>query len=272
MNDLHHKAQWTTMKTTRGVIPSGGFTMIEIAISLAVIAFALVAIIGVLPTGLQVQRENREETIINQDAQLWMDAISYGTFGLDYLTNYVDQIERFGPPSAGRFYPNVHFRSAAQMIGLMTYPVAYRSNGRLNVDYSRYSASVVRAINCPLTEQPLTQSNSQGLQATNVAFRYLLICKILPTCSAISFSDPADLEEAVNKTPESYVRQLMILNELSFVAIVEFHWPVYPSATGYRVGHNRKVYQRLCVGTIEEWTSPLTPSVPLVIVRPLGRK
>jgi hypothetical protein len=44
------------------------FTMVEIAISLAVIGFALVAIIGVLPRGLRVQRENREETIINQDA------------------------------------------------------------------------------------------------------------------------------------------------------------------------------------------------------------
>src|SRR2546428_5718272 len=36
----------------------GGFTMIEIAIALAVIAFALVAIIGVLPIGLNVQRDN----------------------------------------------------------------------------------------------------------------------------------------------------------------------------------------------------------------------
>jgi len=45
-----------------------GFTMVEIAIALAVIAFALVAIIGVLPIGMNVQRDNRAETIINQDA------------------------------------------------------------------------------------------------------------------------------------------------------------------------------------------------------------
>src|SRR5262249_16641536 len=44
------------------------FTMIEIAICLAVIGFALAAIVGVLPLGMNVQRENREETIINQDA------------------------------------------------------------------------------------------------------------------------------------------------------------------------------------------------------------
>src|SRR5947207_7764407 len=44
-----------------GVSPRSAFTMIEIAISLAVIGFALVAIIGILPTGMNVQKENREE-------------------------------------------------------------------------------------------------------------------------------------------------------------------------------------------------------------------
>src|SRR6185503_19757012 len=40
------------------------FTMVEIAISLGVIAIALVAILGVLPTGVRVQRDNREDTIL----------------------------------------------------------------------------------------------------------------------------------------------------------------------------------------------------------------
>ena len=39
-----------------------GFTMVEVAISLAIIGFALVAVIGILPAGLNVQKENREET------------------------------------------------------------------------------------------------------------------------------------------------------------------------------------------------------------------
>src|SRR5258708_308441 len=70
----------------------GGFTMVEIAISLAVIGFALVAIIGILPTGMQVQRENREETVIAQDAMVLMDAIRNGAQGMDDLTNYVQSI------------------------------------------------------------------------------------------------------------------------------------------------------------------------------------
>jgi type II secretory pathway pseudopilin PulG len=54
------------------------FTMVEIAIALGVIAFALVAIIGILPTGLQTQRDNREETLVNQDARLLIEAIKSG--------------------------------------------------------------------------------------------------------------------------------------------------------------------------------------------------
>jgi type II secretory pathway pseudopilin PulG len=69
-----------------------GFTMVEIALCLAIIGFALVAIIGVLPAGLNVQKENREETIINQDATVWLDAIRSGALGYDDLTNHVDRI------------------------------------------------------------------------------------------------------------------------------------------------------------------------------------
>src|SRR6266404_3786480 len=74
------------------------FTMVEIAISLAVIGFALVAIIGILPSGMQVQKENRHETIIVQDESMFMDAIRGGAQGLDDLTNYVDAITNWATP------------------------------------------------------------------------------------------------------------------------------------------------------------------------------
>ena len=60
--------------------------MIEIAISLAIIGIALVAIIGVLPLGVNVQKDNREETIINQDATVLVEAIRNGARGADDLT------------------------------------------------------------------------------------------------------------------------------------------------------------------------------------------
>jgi type II secretory pathway pseudopilin PulG len=75
----------------RRKVPSGqaGFTMVEIALCLGVIAIALVAIIGVMPTGLQVQRDNREDTILNQDGRFFLEAIRSGARGSDHLTNYV---------------------------------------------------------------------------------------------------------------------------------------------------------------------------------------
>jgi type II secretory pathway pseudopilin PulG len=71
---------------------NAGFTMVEIALCLAVIAFALVAIIGVLPIGMGVQKSNREETIVNFDAKYLMEAIKGGALGQDDLTNYIVSI------------------------------------------------------------------------------------------------------------------------------------------------------------------------------------
>ena len=70
-----------------------GFTMIEIAIALAVIGFALVAIIGILPMGLNIQKETRERTIINHDAMYFLDALKNSAQGLDELTNFVARID-----------------------------------------------------------------------------------------------------------------------------------------------------------------------------------
>ncbi|HLH55957.1 MAG TPA: type II secretion system protein, partial [Verrucomicrobiae bacterium] len=70
----------TFLKAGRG---NRAFTMIEIAISLAIIGFAMVAIIGILPLGMNAQRDNRQETIINQDASIFMDAVRNGERGLD---------------------------------------------------------------------------------------------------------------------------------------------------------------------------------------------
>ena len=72
-----------------------GFTMIEIALCLAIIGFALVSILLVLPTGMNSQRDTREETIISQDASVLMEAIRGGARGMDDLTNYVYAITNY---------------------------------------------------------------------------------------------------------------------------------------------------------------------------------
>jgi len=63
--------------------------MIEIALCLAIMGFALVAIIGVLPLGMNSQRDNREATVIGQDATVLLEAVRNAARGADYLTNNV---------------------------------------------------------------------------------------------------------------------------------------------------------------------------------------
>jgi hypothetical protein len=120
-----------------GLRSQSAFTMIEIAIALGVIGFALVAIIGILPTGLQVQRDNRAETIINQDGTFWLETIRNGAQGLDNvwletirggalgmadLVDYVDQIElheidEFAGVTNVTTPP---FSSGAEIVGLLS--------------------------------------------------------------------------------------------------------------------------------------------------------
>jgi type II secretory pathway pseudopilin PulG len=70
----------------------GGFTMVEIAIAVAVIAFALVAIVGLLPLGMETQRNNRQETIILHDGAYLLEAIRGGATNMSDLAQYVDAV------------------------------------------------------------------------------------------------------------------------------------------------------------------------------------
>jgi hypothetical protein len=71
---------------------AAGFTMAEVVLALAVVAFGLVAVLGVLPIGLNTNRDNRDETIIKHDVEFWMNAIRGGRLSMDAL-NHVEWVE-----------------------------------------------------------------------------------------------------------------------------------------------------------------------------------
>jgi prepilin-type N-terminal cleavage/methylation domain-containing protein len=204
-----------------------GFTMIEIAIALAVIAFALVAIIGVLPIGLNVQRDNRAETIINQDATYWLEAIRSGAQGLDDLTNYIESItiSWTTPQPGSTMFKNAFlqgaqpptFASGAEIIGLLSTPAL---NGT-NVE------AIVRTISGPATEK-VTKANAPGAE---LAFRYRLT-------SAVAVVDPTvtrDFNSAVaGGTPEPM--------STLFDIQLRFNWPVFGNNTR---GTRQKTYRSL---------------------------
>jgi type II secretory pathway pseudopilin PulG len=79
----------------------GGFTISEVVLAVGVVAFGLVAVLGVLPAGLSVHKDNREETIIRYEAEYWINAIRAGAQQFDAL-NQVEwaeiRVEETGSP------------------------------------------------------------------------------------------------------------------------------------------------------------------------------
>jgi prepilin-type N-terminal cleavage/methylation domain-containing protein len=144
-----------------------GFTMVEIAICLAIVAFAMVAIMGVLPAGLSVQQTNREETLANLDGTYFLEAIRNGAKGINDLTNYVDWISVSN--SSGRA-PTIftNFVSGRQIVGLLSTP-AIDSRG---LSLTNFVRAKVRSVSGSAVEK------SAGLK--DFAFGYILESEVLP--------------------------------------------------------------------------------------------
>ena len=187
---------------------SRGFTMVEIAISLAVIGFALVAIIGILPRGMNIQKKNREDTIINHDASVFFDAIRNGAQGLDDLTNYVVAITnsvtqydvrrgQTGPPwrnwytyNGSSTSPPLLLTNGFRIIGLLSTPkyIPIYQPGRtgpVNVGfYSNHVVAYVHSISGSASDQVPTSyaANQNPVQelAFTLAFSYRMISDVVP--------------------------------------------------------------------------------------------
>jgi type II secretory pathway pseudopilin PulG len=153
--------------------------MVEIALSLGVIAIALVAIIGVLPTGVRVQRDNRESTILNQEGQFWIEAIRGGARGLDYLTNQVDTIvisnrsgvtTYYNPANAGTTGNSPTLTNGQVIIELLTTPkVLQLAQGP---PLTNQITARVRALSGPAAEK--------SKAARDMAFAYQLVSEVVP--------------------------------------------------------------------------------------------
>ena len=208
--------------------------MIEIAVSLAIIGFALVAIIGVLPIGMNVQQANREETIINQDATVLMDAIRSGSQGLDDLTNYVYAITNWAtlckpnglpqglPTVYGYTYSgstvngtpgNFPITNGFRIVGLLSTPkYVFPSVKGFSGFVSNYVAAYVRSMSGPANEK--FPQNNQAMQ--DLAFSYRMTSEVVPYWT--NYYDPSWVQN-----------NAMVINNLSNnlhdVRLV-FRWPL----------------------------------------------
>jgi prepilin-type N-terminal cleavage/methylation domain-containing protein len=191
-----------------------GFTMVEIAICLAIIGIALVAIIGVLPLGINVQKDNREETLVDQDATVFIENIRNGARGLDDLTNYVlaitnswtlykvdgtlggSGVNGYSYPnfSVAPLYPTATVPSAGSpitngmnIIGLLGTPEYIDANSGapipnlINGGISNHVVAYVRSLSGPAVDKP-PQDNPIVL---GDAFGYKIICNNAPAATYV---------------------------------------------------------------------------------------
>jgi type II secretory pathway pseudopilin PulG len=264
------------------------FTMIEIAIAIGVIGFALVAIIGILPAGLDVQKDNREDTLISQDAPYFLDAIRNGAplinglpsanaHGLDFLTNYVQSIryDTLLPDGTTNSTTNfTSFGSGFEIIGLLSAPQYNYGLTNFASNYFNVTATV-RALSGPATEQQ-TGANT-GLSSA-MAFTYQMEVMVTPFNS---FSqDSTNYHEYLNNqdpnqwiirsnrwleaTPLSQLPVGFVLPPSPYIASgagglqfnlfevrLRFSWPVLSNG---KVGPGRQTYRTLVASQLQRST------------------
>lgn len=229
----------TRIDQARARRPESAFTMVEIALSLAVVAFALVAIMGVLPTGMTVQKDNREDTLINQEGRYWLEAIKTGAIGLDDLTNYVEEITLYqeyeGKQTRILSLSNTVSKpwTSFDIIGLMTTP-KYGSfftypNGAA---VTNKVVARVKAMSGSAAEKgPLTNEFS---------FRYEVESELVP-----NFPLPAGFL-GTNTVVSNY--NSSVGRTLHDVRLI-LRWPVVQKGNGWFIGNSRKKFRGKMVGT-----------------------
>ena len=216
---------------------SKGFTMIEIALSLAVIGFALVAILGILPIGMGLQKQNREETVVNQDASIFLDAIRNGAQGLDDLTNYVIAITNtVYNASSGALLNTYGYTTTSLPLPLNT---GYRIVGLLSTpmftgpNNSNRVVAYIRSMSGPASEK-FPQKNSS---MRDLAFSYRLMPQVSPIHTP-----------AVDPDLQANLHELRLT----------FRWPLVDQTRG-RVGPIQQSFRTMVGGTLQP-TNEFTPN------------
>ena len=233
----------------------GGFTMIELVMCLGIISFALVAIIGVLPVGINVQKDNREETIIIQDGMYWMEAIRSGATGLDNLTNHVDYIRidetsnragyRWEPVPASPGDNHLFLPNGAAIIGLLSMPIQADLVGPTQVknwpqiDTGSGEYNYIRAKVRAITGSAVDQADF----ARDLAFSYRMTSEVRPVRTVEDWSGFGE------RRPE--VGSINKFRKLNFYEIkLTFEWPVFEFDGEETVGPNRRVFRSMVAGRL----------------------
>lgn len=260
------------MKIALTIRRVAAFTLVEVALALAIIGFALVAIIGSLPFGLNVQRENREETIIVQDANFFIDAIRNGARGLDDLTNYVDAITNYvtghtivnGATSVvssvyAYTYANgwlngvqnseYRIKNGERIVGLLSTPrlILPKNSTPIPSSFtSNYVVAYIRSISGPAIEKsPQTNAIIRDL-----AFRYKLIPEVNQfndwNLGWVNFNETGLATNEIVIRSNSWRMAQSKQANLNEIRLL-FRWPI--DAKG-NAGNQRQVFRSMVSGNL----------------------
>jgi type II secretory pathway pseudopilin PulG len=242
------------------------FTMIEIALAIGVIGFALVAIIGLLPAGLNVQKDNREDTIVSQDAPYFLNAIRDGEMRTNHniLANYVESITISNVTDGTlAMYDNQSLLPAAadntlsndlSIIGLLSTPEYDPRQVNGAVMFTNQVTAIVRAMTGAATEQ--------GGSNAVMAFKYLMTVEVVPSTyyydtNPPTSTDPVQYAYQSNLWWRSQYELQYLTNSLHEVRL-HFSWPLIESGTNIIVGPNHQTYRTLVAGHLMV-TNPAPP-------------
>ena len=227
--------------------------MVEVAIALGIIAFALVAIIGVLPAGMKVQRENREDTIVNQDGAYLLEAIRSGSKGVDELTNFVEMITvRRGAQvvtltnTTGSTGGALRLTNAQHIVSLLSTPRYERLNNG-TVRQTSVSA-IMRAISGSALDK------SRNFQ--DFAFRYEVTTEVTPFARDF-FTTNLTLQSAMQLGNKA-LQDINLYQNLYDVRVT-IRWPVLPRRGSYDVGRYRRTFRTLVSGELSPIYTNSTP-------------
>ena len=236
--------------------------MIEIALCLAIVGFALVSILLVLPSGMNTQSQTRQETIIGQDASELIEAIRGGAYGMDDLTNYVYAVTNYwtaykangavntkgtdgysytGASINGVSTPAYAITNGAHIIGLLSTPEYVVPNGQAlstlyNTAYtSNRVVAYVRSLSGLAAEKP--PQNNQIMQEGTFTYRVLCVNAPMAVQTNWLFNPGYARELAGN------LRELRLL----------FMWPQEPNGS---VGNFSQSFRASIAGQLLQTNDP----------------
>ena len=203
---------------------------------------------------MNTQRDNREETIINQDATMFIEAIRGGARGMDDLTNYVYAITNFGgqykdgvptllSPPNGR--DNTSFlTNGMNIVGLLSTPeftdpnnnyVPIENPSAFNVYNSNHIVAYVRSISGPAVEKP-PQTNDI---IRGDSFGYRILC----------VNAPVAMDTNIFNLPlNQQIYNLQLAGNLHELRLT-FLWPQQPNGN---LGPGRQTFRAMVAGQIAQ--------------------